>query len=104
MFEFYLFPLNLGSIEYLGLKPVNDTFNKLGLPQNPPTDEEAEKLDIPKIVGLAQRHYGKDIFLEIGIHQDWRNSTKNRLMASNESKKLVWKIKKKRSSISVRIY
>lgn len=81
--------MNSEAIDNVGLRPINDTLYNLGLPQKPPTDREAETLDISRIVGRAKRFYGKDIFLDMRIDQDWRDSTKNRLMASTESNKFA---------------
>lgn len=71
------------------MQPLNSTLKKLGLTQTPPTDEEAKHFDISKIAGISQRYNGIDIFVDPYIGQDMKDSTKNRLMASDESRQLL---------------
>ncbi|XP_060814401.1 neprilysin-11-like isoform X3 [Bombus pascuorum] len=72
--------MNLTSIEALGLKPVYETFNKLGLPKDPPLQNETLPFDLPGIVGRIQRVLGLNIFLNFYISEDIRDTTKNMMM------------------------
>lgn len=70
------------SIEALGLKPVYETFNKLGLPKDPPLQNEILPFDLPGIVGRIQRVLGLNIFLNFYISEDIRDTTRNMMMVS----------------------
>ncbi|XP_050475405.1 neprilysin-4-like isoform X3 [Bombus huntii] len=72
--------MNLTSVEALGLKPVYETFNKLGLPKDPPLQNETLPFDLPGIVGRIQRVLGLNIFLNFYISEDIRDTTKNMMM------------------------
>ncbi|XP_060814400.1 neprilysin-4-like isoform X2 [Bombus pascuorum] len=77
--------MNLTSIEALGLKPVYETFNKLGLPKDPPLQNETLPFDLPGIVGRIQRVLGLNIFLNFYISEDIRDTTKNMMMIEQTS-------------------
>ncbi|XP_071859700.1 neprilysin-11 isoform X2 [Bombus fervidus] len=83
--------MNLTSIEALGLKPVYETFNKLGLPKDPPLQNETLPFDLPGIVGRIQRVLGLNIFLNFYISEDIRDTTKNMMtiMATPEQRRDV---------------
>lgn len=72
----------LESVEALGLDPIYQTFDKLGLPKEPPLSDEIPPLDIVGIVGKAQRILGLNLFLNFFVNEDIRNTSRNRITVS----------------------
>ncbi|CAK9802982.1 Endothelin-converting enzyme 1 [Anthophora quadrimaculata] len=77
--------MDAASIEALGLKPIHETLAKLGLPKDPPMDNEITTLDVSKITGRAQRILGLNLFLNFYVSEDTHNTTRNRIMMEQVS-------------------
>ncbi|XP_076238295.1 neprilysin-11 [Calliopsis andreniformis] len=71
--------MDTDSIEALGLKPIHETLEKLGLPRDPPIDKEITSLDIAEVAGTAQRLLGLDLFLNFHICEYVKDTTKKRM-------------------------
>ncbi|XP_017756930.1 PREDICTED: neprilysin-11-like isoform X1 [Eufriesea mexicana] len=67
------------SVEALGLDPIYETFDRLGLPKEPPLGDEIPPLDIVGILGKAQRILGLNLFLNFFISEDILNTSRNRI-------------------------
>lgn len=74
--------LFLASVEAMGLKPIYETLDRLGLPRDPFFKNETLPLDISYIVGRARRVLGLNLFIKLYISEDIRNTTKNKIMVS----------------------
>lgn len=70
-------------MEALGLKPIHETLAKLGLPKDPPLQEDVPPLNVAEIAGTAQRLLGLDLFLNFYVSEDVRDTSKYRIVASN---------------------
>ncbi|KAK0158820.1 hypothetical protein PV328_009769 [Microctonus aethiopoides] len=69
------------SVEMLGLRPVFEVLNEIQLPNEPIfNDEDLNNFNLSKIVGMAQRHLGLNLFINFYINEDVRDTTKNRMM------------------------
>ncbi|XP_026672366.1 neprilysin-4-like isoform X2 [Ceratina calcarata] len=72
--------IDTNTVEALGLQPIHQTLHKLGLPKDPPLKDEISPLDLSEVAGRAQRTLGLDLFLNLYINEDIRNTSRNRMM------------------------
>ncbi|XP_061935542.1 endothelin-converting enzyme 1-like isoform X2 [Apis cerana] len=72
--------MNTTSVEAMGLKPIYETLDRLGLPRDPLFKNETLPLDISYIVGRAHRVLGLNLFIKLYISEDIRDTTKNKIM------------------------
>lgn len=77
--------MDTASVEALGLEPIFDVLNKLGLPKDPPLEEKFAPLDLSKIAGVAQRVLGLNLLINFYISEDVRDTTRNRMMMEQVS-------------------
>ncbi|XP_033332700.1 neprilysin-11 isoform X2 [Megalopta genalis] len=68
------------SIEALGLKPVHDVLDRLGLPKVPPPRSSNWTVDVAGLAGTVQRVLGLNVFVHFYVSEDVRDITKNRMM------------------------
>lgn len=68
------------SVEALGLEPIYEVFDKLGLPKTPPMPGKVPSFDISRILGAARRMLGLNLFAHFYISEDIKNTTRNRIM------------------------
>lgn len=66
----------------MGLKPIYETLDRLGLPRDPLFKNETLPLDVSYIVGRAQRVLGLNLFIKLYISEDIQDTTKNKIMVS----------------------
>lgn len=71
----------LAKVEELGVEPIFDIMNKIGLPREIPTDE-TKALDVARVAGTAQRTLGLTLLVNLYISEDIRDTTQNRMTAS----------------------
>lgn len=68
------------TVEALGLEPIFEVLDKLGLPKEPPMQSKAPGIDLPRIAGMAQRTLGLNFLIHFYISEDIRDTTRNRMM------------------------
>jgi len=68
------------SAEALGLEPIYEVFDRLGLSKNPPMPGKISSLDISRTLGVARRILDLNLFVHFYISEDIKNTTRNRIM------------------------
>lgn len=68
------------SVEALGLKPIFEVLDSLGLPKEPPMQGKIPSIDISRIAGTGQRTLGLNLFINFYISEDVKDTTRNRMM------------------------
>lgn len=69
------------SVEKVGLKPIFDVMEQLGLPREiPMNDENAPELNLDALSGAAHRIIGINLLVNFYISEDVRDTTHNRMM------------------------
>lgn len=68
------------SVEALGLEPIFEVLDNLGLSKDPPMQGKIPLIDIARVAGTAQRMLGSNIFVNFYISEDVRDNTRNRMM------------------------
>ncbi|XP_017799517.1 PREDICTED: neprilysin-11-like [Habropoda laboriosa] len=77
--------MDTASLEAFELKPIHETLATLGLPKDPPLNDEVTALDLPKFAGTALRMLGLNIFLNFYVTEDIRDTTRHRIMMEQVS-------------------
>ncbi|KAG9430999.1 neprilysin-4 [Apis mellifera carnica] len=83
--DLYKTCMNTTSVEAMGLKPIYETLDRLGLPRDPLFKNETLPLDVSYIVGRAQRVLGLNLFIKLYISEDIQDTTKNKIMIEQVS-------------------
>lgn len=68
------------SVEALGLEPIFEVLEKLGLPKEPPMQSKTPSIDISRLAGKAQRMLGLNLLINFYISEDVKDTTRNRMM------------------------
>ncbi|XP_077258121.1 neprilysin-11 [Temnothorax americanus] len=77
--------MDVASVEALGLEPIFEVLNSLGLPKEPPMQGKIPSLDISRIAGIGQRTLGLSLFINFYISEDVKDTTRNRMMMEQVS-------------------
>ncbi|XP_033207207.1 neprilysin-4-like isoform X2 [Belonocnema kinseyi] len=77
--------MDTASVESLGLKPIFEILNRIGLPSKIPVDNDVVTLDIAELSGKAQRILGLNMLVNFYISEDVRNTSVNRMMMEQAS-------------------
>ncbi|XP_066584391.1 endothelin-converting enzyme 1-like [Prorops nasuta] len=77
--------MDTASVEELGLEPIFDVLEKVGLSRDPPFGKDTGPVDVPKITGTAQRILGLNLFISFYISEDIRDTTKNKMVMEQAS-------------------
>ncbi|XP_011050967.1 PREDICTED: neprilysin-11-like isoform X1 [Acromyrmex echinatior] len=77
--------MDVASVEALGLEPIFEALNSLGLPKEPPMQDKIPSLDISRMAGIAQRTLGLNLFVNFYISEDIKDTTKNAMVMEQVS-------------------
>nr|XP_050867273.1 neprilysin-4-like isoform X1 [Vespula vulgaris]XP_050867274.1 neprilysin-4-like isoform X1 [Vespula vulgaris] len=77
--------MDTASIETLGLEPIFEVFEKIGLPADPPLQVKVPSLDLSQIAGRTRRILGLNLLVNFYISEDIRDTTRNRIMTEQVS-------------------
>ncbi|XP_024936954.1 neprilysin-4 isoform X2 [Cephus cinctus] len=77
--------MDTATVEALGLEPIFDVLKKVGLPRDPPLDDDIPPVNLARITGVAQRLLGLNILLNFYVSEDVRDTTRNRMMMEQVS-------------------
>lgn len=68
------------------MKPILEVLRKIGLTSEIPMENDTEILDIAELSGKAQRIIGLNMLVNFYISEDVRNTSRNRMMVSNNQR------------------
>jgi len=74
------------SVEALGLEPIFEVLDSLGLPKEPPMQDKIPSLDISRVAGMGQRTLSLNLFINFYISEDVKDTTRNRMMVKKRLK------------------
>lgn len=74
------------SVEALGLAPIFEVLDTLGLPKDPPMQGKIPSIDISRIAGMGQRILGLNLFINFYISEDIKDTTRNRMMVRMQAR------------------